>query len=176
MMHTTMANIPSPEQLFVPEAGNQRSFRNALGSFTTGVTVVTAATDQGPIGMTVNSFASVSLDPPLVLWSAAKSSARHGLFTQAEHYVIHVLGADQDHLGARFTRGGQGFDGLEWRGNEENAPIIPGTLTRFECNRWSLLDGGDHTIVIGRVLRVAHREGEPLCFSRGAFGHFARKR
>lgn len=161
------------EHLFTPLPSNARSFRNALGSFTTGVTVVTISGPDGPAGMTVNSFASVSLDPPLVLWSPAKNSSRHGLFTAAEHFVIHVLSADQDHLSARFTRGGRGFDGIEWRENSEGAPVIAGTLARFECVRAEMHDAGDHTILIGHVLRAAHREGEPLCFSKGSFGRFA---
>lgn len=169
-------NMPAHgEHVFVPEPANTRSYRNALGSFTTGVTVVTAMGPNGPIGMTVNSFASVSLDPPLVLWSPAKSSARHGLFTDAEHYAIHVLGADQDDLSGRFTRDGAGFAGLHWRYNDEGAPVIPGTLARFECVLSTLHDAGDHTLVIGRVLRATHREGDPLCFSRGSFGRFAHK-
>lgn len=161
------------ETLFVPEPANQRSFRAALGSFTTGVTVVTASTHAGPIGMTVNSFASVSLDPPLVLWSPAKSSKRHDSFVEAEHYAIHVLGADQHDIGARFVHDGRDFSGLDWCENEESVPVISGALARFECVRYTLLGGGDHTIVIGRVLRAAHREGEPLCFSRGSYGRFA---
>lgn len=163
------------EQVFVPEATNQRAFRTALGRFTTGVTVVTAMSQDGPTGMTVNSFASVSLDPPLVLWSVAKTSSRHGLFTRVDRYAIHVLDVDQDQLGARFARGGDGFSGLDWHANEDGVPVIAGTLARFECGRHVLHDGGDHTIVVGRVLRAAHREGDPLCFSRGAFGHFAVK-
>lgn len=161
------------EAVFVPGADNHRAFRNALGSFTTGVTVVTATTPDGPIGMTVNSFASVSLDPPLVLWSPAKSSSRYGAFTGARHFAIHVLGADQDHLSAAFTRGGSGFDGIEVRFNDEGVPVLPGTLARFECAEQAQHDAGDHTIIIGRVLRVAHRQGEPLCFSGGRFGRFA---
>lgn len=161
------------ENLFVPEPANSRIFRNALGSYTTGVAVVTVMGPQGPAGMTVNSFASVSLDPPLVLWSPAKSSTRHGLFTEAEHYAIHVLSAEQDGLSHRFTRGGAGFEGLEWDFNDDGVPVIPGTLARFECVRSNLHDAGDHSIIIGRVLRAAHREGEPLCFSRGSFGRFA---
>ncbi|WP_279483384.1 flavin reductase family protein [Aureimonas sp. SK2] len=162
-----------PEHLFVPDADNTRSFRNALGSFTTGVTVVTTLTQAGPIGMTVNSFASVSLDPPLVLWSPAKSSGRHAAFTGASHFAVHVLGVEQDGLSARFTRGGAGFEGLDWRANAEGVPVIAGTIARFECATASLHDGGDHTIVLGRVLRAAHREGEPLLFSRGTFGRFS---
>jgi flavin reductase (DIM6/NTAB) family NADH-FMN oxidoreductase RutF len=166
-------HIHAMEALFVPGGDNHRAYRNALGSFTTGVTVVTAMTAEGPIGMTVNSFASVSLDPPLVLWSPAKSSSRYSAFTGARHFAIHVLGADQDHLSAAFTRGGNGFDGIEVSFNDESVPVLPGTLARFECAEQAQHDAGDHTIIIGRVLRVAHRQGEPLCFSGGRFGRFA---
>ncbi|MCJ8518743.1 flavin reductase (DIM6/NTAB) family NADH-FMN oxidoreductase RutF [Pseudorhizobium tarimense] len=163
----------SRELIFVPERQNQRDYRNALGSFTTGVTVVTAMAEHGPIGMTVNSFASVSLEPPLVLWSPSKTSSKHGLFTQAEHFAIHVLGAEQDHLCRAFSKGGSAFAGLPWSLNEEGVPTLPDTLTRFECQRASAHDAGDHTILLGRVLRVALRDGDPLCFSRGALGRFA---
>jgi flavin reductase (DIM6/NTAB) family NADH-FMN oxidoreductase RutF len=166
-------DIHALEAVFVPGADNHRAFRNALGSFTTGVTVVTAMTSDGPIGMTVNSFASVSLDPPLVLWSPAKSSSRYAAFTGAQHFAIHVLGSDQDHLSAAFTRGGSGFERIDVEFNEVGVPVLPGTLARFECGQQAQHDAGDHTIIIGRVLRVAHRQGEPLCFSGGRFGRFA---
>ena len=172
-MHPAMSDITQEEHVFTPDPVNQRAFRNALGAFTTGVTVVSAMTSAGPTGITVNSFASVSLDPPLVLWSAARNSARHDLFTAAAHYAIHVLGADQHQLSSRFTRGGRGFEGLDWAAGEGGVPIISGTLARFECHRYTLHEAGDHTIVICRVLRAAQREGEPLCFSRGSFGRFA---
>lgn len=161
------------ETLFIPEPANERSLRTALGSFTTGVAVVTAWTENGPIGMTANSFASVSLDPPLVLWSPAKSSRRHKPFVLAEHYAIHVLGEDQHDIGERFVRQATDFSELDWSQNMEGVPVIAGALARFECARWTVHDGGDHSIVIGRVLRAAHREGDPLCFSRGNFGRFA---
>jgi flavin reductase (DIM6/NTAB) family NADH-FMN oxidoreductase RutF len=160
------------EHRFIPDAATARSFRNALGSFPTGVTIVTAHTQDGPVGMTVNSFASVSLDPPLVLWSPAKSSSRHGLFSEATHFGIHILSAEQTALSARFTRGGLAFTELDWQQNEEGVPIIHGTLARFECQRYSIQDAGDHSLIIGRVLRAACRDGDPLCFSRGAFGRF----
>ncbi len=162
------------EQVFVPGESDARHLRSALGTFTTGVAVVTVMGADGPTGITVNSFASVSLTPPLVLWSIDRNSARHGLFTGAENSVIHILEADQDEVMRRFTRGGAGFAGLDWSLNSEGAPVIHNTLARFECARASLHDEGDHTILIARVLRAAHREGEPLCFSRGAFGRFAR--
>ncbi len=161
------------EHRFVPDSENTRSFRTALGNFPTGITVVTAQTSVGPIGMTVNSFSSVSLDPPLILWSPAKTSSRHDLFAGATHFAIHVLAADQGDLSSRFTRGGLGFEEFEWDANPEGVPVILGTLSRFECERASIYDGGDHSILLGRVLRAAHRDGEPLCFARGALGRFA---
>lgn len=161
------------EHRFVPDAENTRSFRTALGNFPTGITVVTAQSPAGPIGMTANSFSSVSLDPPLILWSPAKTSSRHDFFAGATHFAIHVLAADQGELSSRFTRGGLGFNEFTWDENPEGVPIIPGTLSRFECERASVYDGGDHSILLGRVLRAAHREGDPLCFARGALGRFS---
>lgn len=161
------------EQLFVPEPANHRAYRNALGSFTTGVTVVTAMADRGPIGMTVNSFTSVSLDPPLVLWSPAKSASKHDMFMRAGHFAIHVLSAEQRHLCVAFSRGGTAFSGLDWRLNGDGVPVLPDTLARFECLSTNSHEAGDHTLIIGQVLRVASREGEPLCFSGGMLGRFA---
>ena len=163
----------SPETLFVPERSNERAYRDALGSFTTGITVVTAMTDQGPIGMTVNSFTSVSLEPPLVLWSPAKRSSKHGSFQQTVHFSIHVLGVEQDYLCQAFSRGGTGFAGLSWTTSEEGVPTLCDTLARFECRRSATHDAGDHSLIVGRVLRVTLREGEPLCYSRGMLGRFA---
>jgi len=162
------------EHVFIPDAEMTRSYRNALGSFPTGVTVVTAHTDAGPVGLTVNSFASVSLDPPLVLWSPAKSSSRHALLVPARHFAIHVLSDEQQELSNRFIRGGEGFAGLHWERNAEGVPVIPGTLARFECEQKLVHDVGDHSLVIGRVLRVGMTNGEPLCFSSGEFGRFER--
>jgi flavin reductase (DIM6/NTAB) family NADH-FMN oxidoreductase RutF len=149
-----------------------RAFRDALGRFATGVTVITIPTLEGPMGFTANSFASVSLDPPLVLWSPAKSSTRFPYFAAARHYAIHVLGAEQADLSRRFVRGGAGFDGLAHATNAEGVPIIESALSRFECRQQATHDGGDHLVIIGRVLRAAFRDGLPLIFSQGAFGRF----
>lgn len=161
------------EQVFVPGPDTSRNFRSALGRFPTGVTVVTAMTDDGPVGMTVNSFASVSLDPPLVLWSPAKAASRYPLFMAAQHFAIHVLGEEQGDVCDRFIRGGRDFTALDWHTNDEGAPVITGTLARFECRLAAVHDGGDHSIIIGHVLRAAHRDGAPLCVSQGTFGRFA---
>ncbi|MFN4192274.1 MAG: flavin reductase family protein [Tabrizicola sp.] len=157
----------------VPDAANARLFRDALGCFATGVTVVTIRGPQGPMGFTANSFASLSLDPALVLWSPAKASQRYPHFAAARHYAIHVLGQDQADLPARFSRGGQGFEGLPWQTNREGVPILPGALARFDCAQHATHDGGDHLIIVGQVLRLALEEGEPLVFAKGRFGGFA---
>jgi flavin reductase (DIM6/NTAB) family NADH-FMN oxidoreductase RutF len=160
------------EATFTPDAGNLRALRDALGRFATGVAVITIPTLEGPMGFTANSFASVSLDPPLVLWSPAKASLRYPFYAAARHFAIHVLGAEQSDLSRRFVRGGTGFDGLAHEVNREGVPVIPGTLARFECEQHATHEGGDHLIVVGRVLRVAARHGAPLVFSQGAYGRF----
>lgn len=160
------------DETFVPDPADPRRFRDALGRFATGITVVTVATRDGPMGFTANSFASVSLDPPLVLWSPAKSASRFPFYAAAEHYTIHVLGAEQLELSRRFSRGGAGFDGLKPAITPEGVPVIPGTLARFDCRHHARHDGGDHLIVVGLVLRAACREGPPLVFHEGGVGRY----
>ncbi|QYK40636.1 MAG: flavin reductase family protein [Paracoccaceae bacterium] len=158
---------------FTPDAANARAFRDALGRFSTGVCVITAQGPDGHMGFTANSFASLSMDPPLVLWSPAKASLRYPVLVAAPHYAIHVLGADQGDVSRRFVRGGAGFDGLPHGVNAEGVPVIEGCLARFDCRQHALHDGGDHTIVVGLVLRAALAEGTPLVFSAGRYGTFA---
>ncbi|TNF11752.1 MAG: flavin reductase [Rhodobacteraceae bacterium] len=160
----------------VPDPSETRRLRNALGRFATGVTVITACECDdhlGPVGMTVNSFASVSLDPPLILWSAARSSIRHAHFTKTPAFAVHVLRHDQEYLAHRFTRRGTGFSGLDYTQNEAGVPLLADPLARFECVTEARHDGGDHTIIIGRVTRFeSAAEGTPLIFSGGQFGSF----
>ena len=159
---------PDPER----RALDGRLLRNAFGRFATGVTVVTAADPSGPMGFVANSFSSLSLTPPLVLWSLARTSARFAKFAAAEHYAIHVLGLEQADWMSRFARNGSGFDGLDWQPNAEGAPTLPGVLARFDCRRHASHDGGDHLNIVGEVLHLDLREGEPLIFSQGTFGGF----
>jgi len=174
-MNMAFIRNPNPaETVFIPDVSNQRAYRHALGGFATGVTVVTAMAGDVPIGMTVNSFASISLDPPLVMWSPAKSASKHHLFMQADHFSVHVLGAEQGHLCSAFSRGGSGFDAMHWTRSENGVPVLRQVLVRFDCRKSAAHDAGDHTIIIGEVLQVTEREGDPLCFSRGMFGHFTR--
>lgn len=159
---------------FYPRNEEARQFRQALGRFATGVTIVTVATPGGPEGMTVNSFSSVSLDPPLILWCPARLSARHDLFAGAAAFAVHVLGAEQLDLCLRFTRGGAGFAGLDRQVNEDGVPVIPGVAARFDCLAHATHPGGDHTIVVGRVRRVTvgGPDDHPLVFAAGRFGAF----
>ncbi|MCV6591526.1 MAG: flavin reductase family protein [Silicimonas sp.] len=158
---------------FVPGPDTAHDYRAALGRFATGVTVVTCQSAQGPLGMTVNSFASVSLDPPLVLWSPAKSSSRHNAFVMAERFVVHILGKEQQDTCNQFAKDGLNFHGLEMTTCEGGAPLILGCLAHFECSRYAVHDGGDHTIIVGRVEAAAAKDGKPLVFAGGILGGFA---
>ncbi|WP_422121107.1 flavin reductase family protein [Paragemmobacter straminiformis] len=169
-----MQSIDHPQDAeFQPATSDPRLLRDALGRFATGVTVITCLTKDGPVGITANSFASVSLDPALVLWSIARSSSRFASFSAAQNFAIHILGADERDLAARFTRGGAGFEGLPLAAGHGGTPLIGGTLARFDCALDRALDGGDHLILLGRVLAASFRQGAPLVFSQGHFGGFA---
>ncbi|MCB2116111.1 MAG: flavin reductase family protein [Rhodobacteraceae bacterium] len=154
-------------------ATGELAFRGALAQFATGVTVLTTLGPRGPLGMTVNSFTSVSLDPPLILWCPAHGSARYRAFAGATHYAVNVLAEDQLDLCLRFARTGEDFSGLGQERNPEGAPILPGCLARFDCAATATHDGGDHAILVARVLRAETREGQPLLFWDRRYGGFA---
>ncbi len=158
---------------FAPSVDNQRAYRNALSNFATGVTVITAQTPNGPIGMTANSFASVSLDPALVLWSLAKDSLRYDQFAPAKHFAIHVLHAEQQELAMSFAKRGDAFDLVDHEVNPEGLVRLNDCLARFECATDAVHPAGDHDIMVGRVLRAAIGEGQPLIFAQREFGTFA---
>lgn len=159
-------------ETFEPGPDNARAFRDALGRFATGVTIVTTQTEDGPIAITANSFASLSLDPPLVLWSPAKASSRFKPFAEAEHFAIHVLAADQAALCTEVAKDARRFRPGDLTENENGVPLIETALAHFECRRDAVHDGGDHVIVVGRVERVRMREGDPLLFLNGQYGGF----
>lgn len=162
----------SAEPTFPPDADHARDFRDALGTFATGVTLVTTTGPDGPLGFVANSFASLSMDPALVLWSPAKSSSRYAVFAAAQDYAIHILAEDQQALIGRFVRGGPGFDGLPYDVTPEGVPVIAGAAARFDCRQHATYQGGDHLIVVGQVLRFAHRDAAGLVFKRGKYGRF----
>ncbi len=158
---------------FVPDAGNTRRLRDAFGRFATGVTIVTVQSEDGPIAITANSFSSVSLDPPLVLWSPDRNSRRFGYFEAADRYAIHVLAVEQADLCFAVSKDAGGLAGVELNRNSDGVPVIANCLARFDCTRVATHEGGDHIIVVGRVDRAEMRdEGEPLAFFAGKTGRF----
>lgn len=148
-----------------------RQFRNALGGFPTGVAVVTgSATDGRPIGITINSFSSVSLEPPLVLWSLATVSPSLEHFAVGRAHVIHVLAHDQEELATRFaSRMPDKFDGIAHTIKDDNIPRFDQCVATFECITHALHEEGDHIIVIARVRHLDQRERDPLLFCDGKF-------
>lgn len=161
-----------PMTSFVPSSETAREFRNALGCFATGVTIVTCQTKDGPLAIAANSFASLSLDPALVLWSPAKTSRRFPPFQTATQYAIHVLTADQADLCQTFARDGTAFGDVAWAPGANGAPIIANCLAHFECTQQAVHDGGDHVIIVGQVTTALMNDGAPLVFSKGTYGRF----
>ena len=152
-------------------AVDARELRHALGHYATGVAVVTArAHDGAPAGLTCNSFTSVSLDPPLVQWSIARASRFHAAMAGASHFAVHVLERRQLELARQFSsRQPDRFAGVELEDGLAGLPLLRHFHARFQCQSHARHDAGDHTILIGRVLRFDEREGEPLVFYRGGY-------
>jgi flavin reductase (DIM6/NTAB) family NADH-FMN oxidoreductase RutF len=151
-----------------------RELRNALGAFATGVAIVTAAADDGAHGLTINSFASVSLDPPLVLWSLDKRSHSLAAFEVASTFAVNVLGRHQVDLARRFARpAASRFAGVSYAEGLNGAPLIHDCIACFECRRVAAHEGGDHIVFVGRIERYRADHRSPLVFSRGEFGGFA---
>jgi flavin reductase (DIM6/NTAB) family NADH-FMN oxidoreductase RutF len=155
---------------------DSRAFRSALGSFPTGVAVVTTtASAERHLGITVNSFTSVSLDPPLVLWCMDKKSDRYHAFTNARSYTVSILGTEHQEVSSRLAKQGHhSLDGIALRATELGPPALADSLAVFECEAEAVHDAGDHAILIGRVVRFArHEDGAPLVFFRGRYGALA---
>ena len=149
-----------------------RTLRDALGCFATGVTVVTCLNDEGePAGLTVNSFTSVSLDPPLLLVCIAKAAASAAALTGAPRFAINVLQTGQKPASIRFsTRDQDRFGATPWSCGEAGAPILKDSLGVFECERFAVYDGGDHHILVGRVVKASFDAGlDPLLYFRGKY-------
>lgn len=149
-------------------------FRRVLGHFPTGVTVVAAAPDGQAHGMTVGSFFSISLDPPLVGLCVGKGSSSWPDIEPAGRFAVSVLGADQSDLSNRFARSGEDrFDGVAWHAGTTGSPVLDDALAHIDCVTEQVVEAGDHWIVIGRVVELAvHRDGTPLLFFQGRYGSF----
>jgi flavin reductase (DIM6/NTAB) family NADH-FMN oxidoreductase RutF len=166
-MSTSPGDLASPLPSF-----DARAFRDALGSFPTGVAIMTTVHEGKPVGLTCNSFSSVSLDPPLVLWSLRRESKSLHAFLGAAAFSINILAEDQTALSARFASGkfADKFDGVGCQDGLHGIPLIADCVARFECSPFAHHDAGDHVIFIGRVERFEHgRAEDPLVFHQGAY-------
>lgn len=156
----------------MPPSFSPQEFRTVLGTFATGVTIVTARSAGGElIGLTANSFNSVSLDPPLVLWSLARAAGSMPVLSAGSHYAINILAADQKALAERFaTKGAERWGGVAFTQGLSGAPILAGVVASFECFNRSQYEEGDHVIFVGEVERCHHRpDASPLLFHGGRF-------
>jgi len=160
-----------PIATFDPSSDATR-FRGALGTFVTGVTVITTDSAEGPVAIVANSFASVSLDPPLVLWSPAKSSRRFEHFAGSRRFAVHVLGADQRDICEKIIGSKTAIKDVPTHLSHCGMPIIEGALATFECNLHATHDAGDHVIIVGLVTKCHHQGGAPLVFHAGQYGAF----
>lgn len=145
--------------------------REALGNFVTGVTVVTTRIGDELHGLTANSFTSVSLEPPLVLFSLSRTADCFDAFSHSNSFAINVLRSDQQALSNRFaTKDIDKWSGVEWRSGHGGCPLLAGAIATFECRVTARHDGGDHVIYVGEVIRFDHcPEGDPLAFFRGRY-------
>jgi 3-hydroxy-9,10-secoandrosta-1,3,5(10)-triene-9,17-dione monooxygenase reductase component len=152
---------------------DQAHFREVLGHFTTGVTVVTAMEEGQPVGFTCQSFTSLSLDPPMVALAPAKSSTSWPRIAKAGAFCVNILSDRQEALCRSFAvSGGDKFAGVPWHIGTAGTPVLDGSLAWIECELGIIHDAGDHELVTGRVLDLGVGEGGPLLFYRGGFGGF----
>lgn len=148
------------------------ALRRAFGKFATGVAVVTCSgVDDVPCGLTINSFSSVSLDPPLVLWSLGVNSPNLDTFLSARHFAINILSSEQRHISDQFaSKAPERFDNIDWFRGIENLPVIRNAIATFECRRTNTIEAGDHVVFFGEVKASEQCDLEPLVFFAGQYG------
>jgi len=153
---------------------DEARFREVLGHFATGITIVTALEEGIPVGFTCQAFAALSLDPPMVILAPARSSTSWPRIAKAGSFCVNILEERQEALCRAFAvSGGDKFDGIGWSHGITGAPLIQGSLATVECRLGEIFDGGDHELVTGYVEAMDVGEGRPLIFYRGGFGRFA---
>jgi 3-hydroxy-9,10-secoandrosta-1,3,5(10)-triene-9,17-dione monooxygenase reductase component len=152
---------------------DQARFREVLGHFATGVTIVTASEDGEPVGFSCQSFAALSLDPPMVILAPAKSSTSWPRIAEAGAFAVNILAEHQEAICLNFAvSGGDKFDGVAWTAGTTGAPLIKGSLATIECTLGAIYEGGDHELVTGHVVAMEVGSGSPLLFYRSGFGRF----
>ncbi|MGD9945141.1 MAG: flavin reductase, partial [Burkholderiaceae bacterium] len=149
--------------------------RTALAAFATGVCVITTrSAERGDVGLSANSFNSVSLDPPLILWSLARTASAMAAFVATRHFAVHILSSDQAHLSRQFAaKGIDRFEGVALERNEFETPLLKDCAARFECEMKYQYEGGDHVIFVGQVLRFTTAPMPPLVFHSGRYSEVA---
>lgn len=162
------AEPPAPPAL---EPACSDVYRRVCGRFATGVTVVSVLDEEGrPHGITVNSFASLSLDPPLVMVSISLRNSALEHFLKSVHFTVNILAHDQEDHSRRFAKHAEDrFHGVEWQGAESGAPLIAGALAHLECSKTRWFEAGDHAVLIGQVIRAGCREARPLLFFQSGY-------
>jgi 3-hydroxy-9,10-secoandrosta-1,3,5(10)-triene-9,17-dione monooxygenase reductase component len=165
----TVPHDPASPSVVTPDSA---SFRTVLGHFATGVTVVTAMDGDEPVGVAANAFTSVSLDPPLVLFCVARDSSTWPRIERSGHFTVNILGEHQEDVCRTFaTRGVDRFSEVDWHVGTGGSPVLHGVLAYIDCELWATYDGGDHVIVVGRVLDLGITDdARPLVFFRGGYG------
>jgi len=148
-----------------------KAFRRALGNFATGVTIITTQSEDGTkVGVTASSFNSLSMDPPLILWSSIKETPSCKIFESASHFAVNILASDQMNMSNHFARQQEDkFDGVEWEAGIGGSPLFPNCAGRFQCESYEKLDGGDHWIFVGKVVAFDDFGRSPLCFHQGSY-------
>lgn len=156
---------------------DSKGFRNALGTFTTGVTIITARAHDGTaVGITANSFNSVSLDPPMVLWSLAKTSRSLSAFNETAHWAVHILSAEQEGLSNHFARSCDNkFSNIDTENGVGDTPLLTGCTARLQCKTLFKYEGGDHFIFVGEVVDFDRSDAPPLVFHGGKYALATRK-
>lgn len=154
------------------ETISQVEFKRALGNYPTGVTVITTLDENNkPVGLTANSFASVSIDPLLILWSLDKKSSLYNAFIQTSKFAINILAEDQENLCSLFaSKIADRFSQCEWDLSERQLPVFPGALSQLECEVYKKVDAGDHIIFIGEVIHISNEDKNPLLYHKRNFG------
>lgn len=164
MLHPVATHTPAAMK-------DPRELRKTLAQYATGVTVITCSSADGhPCGITANSFSSVSLEPPLVLWNIGKASRSLNAYLQAQYFSIHVLFRDQEDIARHFARSDViPFEGIPHTLSAESVPLLPNVLARLDCRTHAIHDAGDHHIILGEVLEHRHDEGSPLLFFNSGY-------
>ena len=152
---------------------SQQTLRQVMGAFTTGVTVITSTYNHKPCGMTVNSFSSVSLQPPLILWCLGNNQPNHDHFIATEFFAVNILAQHQQAISDHFAQSGQqDFSCCDWVMSKRSLPLLSGCVATLECQQQQTIQAGDHHIMVGKVLAVRRTWQSPLVFINGQYGEF----